>query len=177
MDLIKAAMQDEVIGRDFLTWLVCKAARNDYVLSDGNGGDISVFPKDRITITGGSGELTESVSMSGEHPECEEIKAGLRRGKYVTKLTLIIGQDGHEWRVALDSTRLDLNGLRTPRVSTTAEVAHAEGDADALFLEKLYLIERASGFVRGLFKQFLKLRLSTAWQTEVLRFKSWLAEA
>ena len=64
--------------------------------------------------------------------------------------------------------------LRTPKIETKNE----EGDdPDAVFLEKMYLIERGYAFFDALYAMFVKLRLTPAWNVELKDFETWLNES
>lgn len=173
MDLIKAALQDAVLGQDFLTWLWFRSEKNGWLFRMPDGADFNVYLEQRLSVRGGTGENVEKAVVTGPHAEFTEAKLGLRNGKLVDKALVRFERDGATWNVLLGSDDFSLSGLKTPKIETRLE----EGDdPDAPFLEKMLLVEQCLEFVDELYRQFLEVRLSTNWTDELRAFRSWLAE-
>ncbi|MFP5239121.1 MAG: hypothetical protein ACLGQW_04745 [Acidobacteriota bacterium] len=173
MDLIKAAIQDGVLGQDFLTWLWFRSEKNGWLFRSADGREFNVYLEQRLSVRGGSGENVEKAVVTGPHAEFTEAKLGLRNGKLVDKALLRLERDGATWTVLLGSDDFSLSGLKTPKIETRLE----EGDdPDAPFLEKMMLLEQCLEFVDDLYRQFLEVRLSTGWNDELRTFREWLAE-
>ncbi|MBI4806349.1 MAG: hypothetical protein HY795_14025 [Desulfovibrio sp.] len=173
MDLIKAALQDVVLGQDFLTWLWFRSEKSGWLFKMPGGGEFNVYLEQRMSVRGGSGDNVEKAVVTGPHAEFTEAKLGLRNGKLVDKAVVRFERDGATWMVLLGSDDFTLSGLKTPKIETRLE----EGDdPDAPFLEKILLVEQCMEFVDELYKQFLEVRLSTNWTDELRAFRSWLAE-
>ena len=173
MDLIKAALQDVVLGQDFLTWLWFRSEKNGWLFRMKDGSECNVYLEQRLSVRGGSGENVEKAVVTGPHAEFTEAKLGVRNGKLVDKALVKIERDGATWTVLLASDDFSLSSLKTPKIETRLE----EGDdPDAAFLEKMMLLEQCTGFIDELFRQFLEVRLSTNWTDELRTFREWLAE-
>jgi len=173
MDLIKAALQDVVLGQDFLTWLWFRSEKNGWLFRMKDGSEFNVYLEQRLSVRGGSGENVEKAVVTGPHAEFTEAKLGLRNGKLVDKALVKIERDGATWTVLLASDDYSLSSLKTPKIETRLE----EGDdPDAAFLEKMMLLEQCTGFIDELYRQFLEVRLSTNWTDELRAFREWLAE-
>lgn len=173
MDLIKAALQDVVLGQDFLTWLWFKSEKQGWLFKQADGREFNVYLEQRLSVRGGSGENVEKAVVSGPHAEFTEAKLGLRNGKLVDKAQIRFEREGETWMVQLGSDDFTLSGLRTPKIETRLE----EGDdPDAPFLEKMLLIEICLEFLDTLYKQFLALRLTPEWNDEMRSFRTWLGE-
>jgi len=173
MDLIKAALQDAVLGQDFLTWLWFRSEKNGWLFRMKDGSELNVYLEQRLSVRGGSGENVEKAVVTGPHAEFTEAKLGLRNGKLVDKALVRLERDGATWMVLLASDDFSLSGLKTPKIETRLE----EGDdPDAPFLEKMMLVEQCVEFVDELYRQFLEVRLSTNWTDELRAFREWLQE-
>ncbi len=171
MEIEKAALQDAVLGQDFLTWLWFKSEKNGWLFKLKDGEEINVFLEQKVSVRGGEGENAETATVSGPHSEFNEARQGLRTGKRVDKALLRFERDGNTWFVGIKAQDLSLNALRTPKVETRLE----EGDdPDAPLLEKLFLVEQCSNFIDELYEQFLTLRLSVSWVDELRDFAEWL---
>ncbi|WP_243367064.1 hypothetical protein [Fundidesulfovibrio soli] len=173
MDLIKAAIQDGVLGQDFLTWLWFRSEKNGWLFRSSDGREFNVYLEQRLSVRGGSGDNVEKAVVTGPHAEFTEAKLGLRNGKLVDKALLRLERDGATWTVLLGSDDFSLSGLKTPKIETRLE----EGDdPDAPFLEKMMLLDQCLEFVDDLYRQFLEIRLSTGWNDELRTFREWLSE-
>jgi len=173
MDLIKAALQDVVLGQDFLTWLWFRSEKSGWLFKMPDGSEFNVYLEQRMSVRGGSGDNVEKAVVTGPHAEFTEAKLGLRNGKLVDKAVVRFERDGATWMVLLGSDDFTLSGLKTPKIETRLE----EGDdPDAPFLEKILLVEQCMEFVDELYRQFLEVRLSTNWTDEMRAFRGWLAE-
>jgi hypothetical protein len=173
MDLIKAALQDVVLGQDFLTWLWFRSEKSGWLFKMPDGSEFNVYLEQRMSVRGGSGDNVEKAVVTGPHAEFTEAKLGLRNGKLVDKAVVRFERDGATWMVLLGSDDFTLSGLKTPKIETRLE----EGDdPDAPFLEKILLVEQCMEFVDELYRQFLEVRLSTNWTDELRAFRGWLAE-
>jgi hypothetical protein len=173
MDLIRAALQDAVLGQDFLTWLWSRSERNGWLFKAKDGAEFNLYLEQRMSVRGGSGDSVEKAVVTGPHAEFTEAKLGLRNGKRVDKALVRFERDGQTWTVLVSSDDFGLGSLKTPKIETHLE----EGDdPDAPFLEKMLLIENCLDLLDELYRQFLELRLSPDWNGELRAFKEWLAE-
>ncbi len=171
MDLQLAQEKDVVLGPDFLTWLWYRSEKQNNVFETEKGEEFSLYLGQKIVVQGGEGESLEKAVCSGMLSRLQEAKLGLRSGKKVTQARVLLEQDSNAWSVQIDSTGFTWSGFKTPKV----DVREQEGDdLDGIFLEKLYLVEKAVLFIDAVYAQFLSLRLSSEWPEEVNGFKQWL---
>ena len=76
-----------------------------------------------------------------------------------------------DWQVTLKAEDFSINSLRTPPISKE----DASEDPDAVFLEKMYLLDQALDMLDEMFRHFLKLRLTPAsWQAETKAVSEWM---
>ncbi len=161
---------DLILGKEFLTWLWFRSeSHNTFTGPDGKL--FSVHMEQRVVVQGGDGDMRETASVSGPYSELREARLGLSTGKQVTRALLRLEQDPEQWQLNLKAEDFSFNSLKTPKVDKSGE---GEDDIEAIFLEKIYLIEHALGFIDTLFKEFLKLRLGPKWAEEVSELKTWL---
>ncbi len=162
---------DLILGQEFLTWLWFRSeSQNTFKLPDGKL--FAIHMEQRIVVQGGEGEALETASVSGAYSELREARLGLSTGKKVTRALLRIEQDPEMWQLTLKAADFSLNSLKTPKIEKSGD---GEDDPDALFFEKIYLIEHALDFLDTLYAEFLKLRLSaSSWKEETAALRVWL---
>jgi hypothetical protein len=161
---------DETLGREFLTWLWCRSEIAN-TMKDEKGEEFAFFMEQRVVVQGGEGEMKETASVSGAMSELREARLGLATGKKVTRAMLRLEQEPESWQLVLKADDFCLGSLKTPKIESAAD---KNNDPEALFFEKVYLLEKCVSFLDILFKEFLRLRLSKDWATEVNEVRDWL---
>ena len=164
---------DFILGQDFLTWLWYKSETNGGNFQDKKGYPFAVIMEQRISVQGGAGDSHETATVAGAMSELREARLGLSTGKKVTRALLRFECDGHTWQISLKAENFSLNSLKTPKIEKPEE----DEDPDAAVLERLYLIDSCLEFIDELFAEFTKIRLSTAWNEEILQIRSWMQKA
>ncbi len=161
---------DIILGQEFLTWLWYQSDTAPQTFVDTKGMPFSVFMEQRIVVQGGEGDSLETASVSGSLSPLREARFGLATGKKVTRALLRLEQDELSWQLSLKAEDFSCNSLRTPKIEKDSD----DDDPDALFLEKVYLMERCILLLDSLYGQFLKLRLSAQWEEEVQAVHEWM---
>jgi len=163
---------DMMLGQDFLTWLWHKSDAQPDAFRDTENTPFQLVMGQRIVVQGGEGDALETAAVSGALSPLREARFGLATGKKVTSATLLIEQDGLRWQLSLRAEDFAVSGLKTPRT----ERADADEDPDAVFLERIYLLERCLALLDSVYAAFLRLRLSPQWEDEARRVRAWMAE-
>lgn len=166
---------DLILGREFLTWLWFRSESSNGLFrmtqASGKGGEpFSATMEQRVVVRGGEGDNQETASVSGSLSPLREARLGLQTGKLVVRGLVRLEKDGNAWQVTLKAEDFSIGSLRTPSIAKEEQ----GDDPDALFLEKMYLIESSLDMLDDLFRQFLDVRLSTAWNKEAADVAAWM---
>lgn len=164
---------DIVLGQEFLTWLWYQSDTAPGSFVDGKGMPFSVSMEQRIVVQGGEGDSLETASVSGPCSPLREARLGLATGKKVARALLRLEKDDLAWQLTLKAEDFSCNSLRTPKVEKDAD----DEDADAMLLEKLYLMECCVELLDSLYTRFLALRLSAGWQAQARDMHVWMRRA
>lgn len=162
---------DAVIGEDFLTWLWYRSEVNPE-FRDRNGEPFAVYLEQRISVSGGEGQARETASVTGAYSELNEARLGVASGKKVNRAFIRVEKDEHNFQFTLKAATLSPLGLKTPKPGD-----NEDADSDAVILEKIYLVEVCLSLIDSLFADFIKIRLSPAWNDEQAAVGQWLAKA
>lgn len=158
-----------VLGQEFLTWLWFQSEMAPLGFVDKSGQSFTVSMEQRIVVQGGEGDALETASVSGPLSPLREVRLGLATGKKVTRALVRFERDSLSWQVTLKAEDFALGSLRSPKVE------HEEDDdPDAVFLEKMYLIEQCLELFDATYAQFLNLRLSADWLQQVRAMGEWM---
>ena len=166
---------DGSLGRDFLTWLWFRSDVVSTFFRAGNAQPFQVSMEKRVTVTSFCGTERETTSMATWVPgeSLLEARVGLRRGKKVTSALIHLTKDDFGFDVSVKAADFSLNSLKTPKI----DKPDRDDDPDALFLEKVFLIETAVTLLDSLYRQFLGLRLdSDKWDKTTGEMMKWMGE-
>lgn len=161
---------DVTLGQDFLTWLWYKSEVQQGSFTSRQGQRFEAHMEQRISVQGGEGDSLETATVSGAMSEFKEARLGLSTGKKVTRALLCLEKDSIAWQVSLRAEDFSLNSMKLPKL----EKPEDDEDPDALLLERLYLIEGCLELLDELYATFLELRLSSTWEEETRKVRSWL---
>lgn len=166
---------DGILGQDFLTWLWFRSDVAFTLFRTEDGQPFQVSMEKRVTVTGfvGVDRETASVTASDTDSPLTEARLGLRRGKKVSSALIHITKDDFVFDVSVKAADFSLNSLKTARLGKSDR----DDDPDALFLEKVFLIETAVTLLDSLYRQFLGLRLdSDKWKKTTGEMMKWMGE-
>lgn len=164
---------DEILGQEFLTWLWFRSDVASDTFKTDDGTPFTVTMEQRIVVQGGQGDTKETASVSGVLSPLREARFGLCTGKKVTRALLHLEKEDMAFQVALKAEDFSMGGLKTPKL----DKGDTDDDPDALFLEKIYLMETCVNLLDYLYSAFLQIRLDDEWKEEVGAIQKWLTEA
>lgn len=168
MDLVDRIETTRFLGNEFLLWLWFAGDVTGGRHELESGGEIEVSLESQLKLTDPL-SARESISMRGEDPfGSPEADQALKQGKLPAKVLLRLKQGETEWIASLNGPALALSGIKLPALLDEA--------ADDPLFERLRLLEQLDDLLHELYRQFLSVRLSPSWASELLpAMKSWVA--
>lgn len=153
------------LGREFLTWLLWKtnAAVGQITIDD---EPVTVLLVGRIVLRGMAGEATELSVKGVMAPYSAIVRRALLDGLLVHVARLRFQHGEKTYEATVDAEHLAVRSAKIPKVLS-------EEDDDKL-TERLFLAERLSLIVDGLFRRFMDVRVSDAWAAEVKELRGWM---
>jgi len=161
---------DSILGEEFLTWLWYQSDTAPGSFTDKEGNPFNVYMEQRIVVQGGQGQSKETATVSGSLSPLREARFGLGTGKKVTRALVRLEKDDMAFQFTLKAEDFGVGSLKTPKLDATDK----DDEPDAIFLEKIYLMETCMALLDSLYATFLKLRLSREWESEVKTMGQWL---
>lgn len=172
MSVLDEVRENEWLGRDFLVWLWFQSEAAEGMFQLGDGEDLDLWFEGKITLQSEGDRSVETVVCTGEDARIREARFALREKKKVTRAKMRLRAGDDEWSFDLDSTWLNFHALKTPRV-----VLDKQEDPEALFYEKIFLVEKPVAILDQLFSFYLDARMSPTWETETLpALLKWIRE-
>lgn len=176
------------VGRELLLWLWLESELFDATLSTKEHGSFGLWLEGRLVLDEGRESTVIKGTAPGAHREAKE---SLLRGKMPERAGLHLSFGDHECTLTLRGETLGFAGLVPPRKEKEAPVervdappprkrkAAAAPAPDAVheeFYDRMHFARDVEGLVTALYRDFLRLRLSPAWDAEVVPvLEAWVA--
>lgn len=177
MDLVDLIVEKRFLGQEFLTWLWWKSEERGGSIELPGSGDITVVFEKHMLLESGEGESTEKIVCTGLQAELQEARTGLRMGKKLEQARIVIGHNDYEYSFTLAAALMEFRNVRLPKTETTEnDKSESPEEIEGMILERIYLFEELIKLVNALFKMFLDVRLSEAWQDELEKIRGWVSK-
>ncbi len=160
MDLIDLINSRTFLGSEFLMWLWFKAECFDGLFDVPNHERVEVSFDDQLTLEAYLAETERNMFRGGAPAYSPEAKTALQEGKRVQAAKLRIVKEGREWTFKIKAETLGLTSVKIPSLLSKEE--------EEQFYERMYLIEELEEILDELYKEFLGIRLSQAWNSTML---------
>ncbi len=167
MDLIDLIESRAFLGSEFLMWLWFKAECFDGLFDLPEHGRVEVVFDDQLTLEAYLAETERNMFRGGSPAYSPEAKTALREGKRVQAAKLRVLKEGREWTFKIKAETMGLTSVKIPALLSKEE--------EEQFYERMYLVEELEEILDVLYKEFLGIRLTTAWSGVMLpAIQSWV---
>jgi len=172
MDLVDLITEKRFLGQEFLTWLWFKSEERGGAIALPHG-DIQVVFEQHMLLEYGEGDAHQQVICQGQQSELKEARTGLTTGKKLEQARIRLARDEHEWRLSLTGGLMEYRNVRPPKTMAAGEDSD-EAAREGRILDRIGLLEIMVRTGDELFRLFLNIRLSTAWDAEKDRIRGWI---
>lgn len=178
LDLVKS---NQWLGWDFMLWLLYrtlnetseyKVCRPGQVLE---GEPFVAYVNDRLVLLAMGEQGQQKITVAGPQDKFREAQTALANGKRISEATLYLEKDEHLWKLTLKGEQFFFASCKAPKVTMEKDnTVEEESEKEAVFYERMYVLEQGFQLFDSLFAQFLRLRLGDGWREEMGRIESWL---
>lgn len=167
MDLVDRIETTRFLGGEFALWLWFSRDVLDGVLETPEQGAVELALESALLLVDPLSEK-ERVAIRGQDPlGSREAEHALLLGKLPRKVGLRLRFEQNEWVATLDAASFTLSGVKLPALLSQGEEEH--------FHERMRLLEQLHDLVQGLYRHFLRVRLSPDWERGLLpAMQRWL---
>lgn len=164
MDLVDLIEKRRFIGREFLVFVWFESELFDGQVPVEGFGPCELRLESWITLSCDK----EQARLKGVMPSAEpEAHQALRQGKLPAQARLRVTVGEFEYAFAFNADTLALASVKIPSV--------VKDEADEQFYERMYLVEELESLLAALYAKFVAVRLSTAWEQQVLpAIRAWV---
>ena len=157
MDLVNLIEKRRFVGREFLVFLWFESELFDGQIPVDGFGPCELRLENWITLSCDK----EQARLKGVMPSAEpEAHQALRQGKLPAQARLRVTVGELEYAFAFQGDTLALAAVKIPSM--------VKDEADNHFYERMYLVEELESLVAALYAKFIAIRLSAAWEQQVL---------
>jgi hypothetical protein len=178
LDLIRA---NSWLGQDFLLWLLHQTldASGEHTVCTpgifGSGEPFTAFMNDRLLLQANSEAGVQKVTVAGAQDDFREVLAALRMGKVITEATIHFEKDENAWKLTLKGELFHFGSFKCPAVQIEKDsTVDRAAEDEAVFFERMHLLQCGLQLFDSLFVAFLKERLSGDWQIKLEGIKTWI---
>jgi len=178
LDLIQA---NRWLGEELLLWLLhgsLEGAGRYRVNQPGPadaGETFAAWLDDRLVLAASGEAGVQKVTVTGPQSRFSEVRAALRGGKRIIDATLHLERGEDAWRLTLKGELFQFGSLRCPAVRIERDdSAAAEHEVEAVFFERMHLLETGLQLFDSLYASFLGERLGSGWGMREAEIQRWL---
>ena len=181
-DVLNLIQDNQWLGWDFLLWLTYQTTNqtSEYTVNQagpGQEGETFVaYLNDRLVLLGGGEGSLQRVSVVGSQEQFSEVRAALKSGKQITEATLYFEKEENQWKMTLRSLMFHFASFKSPSVQIEKDnTTHEADEKEAVFYERMSLLEEGLQLFDSLYATFLEIRLGKTWADEEKGIRKWLA--
>ena len=175
LDVAVAYRRYQFIGDEFLTWLWYVIENEPNLLSRIDKELASLEIGNRMVLENRyRKDSGETVTIKGDEANMDEGLLALKKGAMVAEVNLVYRSGDNEWRFNLKGESLNFSSLKTPETGNI----ETKDDMEGAVIEKVYLCEKTINLINGLFRHFIKLRVSNAWTAKTVpAIRKWVVSS
>lgn len=180
-NLLELVRDNLWIGEDFLLWLLYRTLNegSEYIAcrpGPAAHGEIFVgYLNDKLVLQGESHGGSQKISVSGPQDSFLEVRAALQGGKVLREGVLCLEKGEDFWRFNLKGELFTFGSFKGPSVRLEREdVADPQREREAVFYERMHIIEEGLQLFDSLLVVFLRERLGESWGDWQHRADQWL---
>lgn len=179
LDLIRS---NRWLGWDFLLWLMYRTMNgsSEYRVNRPGaaeqGEPFVAYLNDRLVLCSSGESGMQKITVAGPQDRFSEVCTALRGGKAINEATLYFERGENLWKMTLKGETFHFASYKAPKVKEEKDNTVDEAsEREALFFERMYVLETGLQLFDSLFAAFLAVRLGSAWEGEMGRIREWLA--
>lgn len=178
LELIK---ENQWLGTDFLLWLMYQTMNEASEYSVNQPGILLdkepfvAYLDDRVVLLGSGENGAQKITVAGPQDRFNEVRSALLNKKQITEATLHLETGDDHWKMTLKGELFHFASFKSPSVKVEKDNTTDEGmEREAVFFERMVLLEKGSQLFDSVFSTFLKLRLGNEWAEQEEQINKWL---
>ena len=171
------------LGQDFLLWLTHATmfSSSDYSVSQPGpavtGEGFTAYLNDGFRLAAVNEEGVQKVTVSGPQDNFREVCTALQSGKAIQEAIIFFEKGEQLWKLKLKGETFNFASFRSPGVQLEKdEMTDPDMERQALFLERMFLLETGLQLFHSLLATFLQQRLAPGWPQQEQQIRNQLEQ-
>jgi hypothetical protein len=180
-DVLLLIKKNRWLGWEFLQWLMFRSSEgsSEYKVAapgPAEKGELFIaFVHDRFVLMEEHEEGKRRSAISGPQKDFSETRKAIQSGKNITEATIYFERDMFKWKLSLKGDIFAFASFSCPPVKIEKDsTVDAAMERDAVFFERMALLETGVQLFESLFSSFLSDRLFGPWPKITKAFGEWL---
>jgi hypothetical protein len=169
------------LGWDFLLWLMFRTMNeaSEYAVNQ-PGPAVQKEPfvaylNDRLILLGGGDGGVQKITVAGPQDNFREVRTALQNGKQINEAILYLEKQEHLWKMTLKGEMFHFASFKAPSVKVEKDNrTDAVGEREAVFYERMHVLEEGLQLFDSLYAAFLGERLGEGWPLQEKKIAEWL---
>ena len=169
------------LGRDFFLWLMYQTMNDSSKYEVNQPGHFSQgeyfvsYLDDRMVLMNESEEKMQRITVAGPQDNFSEVIAALKKDKNIIEATLYLEKQDNQWKTTLKGDKFHFSSFKSPSVTIEKDnITDRAAEREAVFYERMLLLEQGMQLFDSLYAKFLKERLGQGWTTTEGKISKWL---
>ncbi len=172
------------LGQDFLLWLMHETmhSASEYSINQPgpavSGDGFIAYLNDRLLLAANSDTGVQKVTVTGPQDNFNEVRTALQGGKDIHESVLYLEKQEQLWKMTLKGGTFHFASFKAPAVTLEKDdITDPVMEREAVFFERMYLIDEGLQLFDSLLSTFLSQRLDESWATREKSIRTYLAAA
>ncbi len=170
------------LGRDFLLWLMHETVNTsaEYTVNQPGsalpGDGFLAYLNDRLLLAASSESGVQKVTVTGPQDHFNEVRTALQGGKEILESVLYLEKQEQRWKMTLKGGSFQFASFKSPPVTLEKDdITDPAMEREAVFFERMYLLEGGLQLFDSLLATFLGQRLGAGWDRKQQAIRTYLA--
>ncbi|HEX2768314.1 MAG TPA: exonuclease, partial [Geobacteraceae bacterium] len=179
LDLI---VSNRWLGWDFMLWVMYRTMNGsaEYGVSRpgpaGMGEPFVAYINDRLVLLSAGDNGMQKITVAGPQDRFSEVRTALSQGKVINEATLHFEKGEELFKMTLKGEMFHFAAFKSPKVKEEKDNSvDPTSEREALFYERMSLLEKGLQLFDSLYAIFLSARLGAGWNREQEKIREWLA--
>lgn len=180
---LELIQENKWLGTDFLSWLLYQTLNeaSEYRVNQAGpaiqGEQFVGYINDKVVLCGEGEGGTQMITVNGPQDRFKEVKSALQGTKRITEATIHLEAECGKWCLTLKGEIFHFASFSSPAVKIEKDnTVDEQMEREAVFFERMLLLEKGLQLFDSLFATFLRLRLGN-WPHAEMLINEWIHEA
>jgi len=182
-DVLTQIKENKWLGWDFLQWLMYRTsiASSFYEVNQPGPAEMKepfvAYLHDRFVLVNDREESLRKSTFIGPHNNFSEARQAIKNGKSIIEGLLFFERQDQQWFLNLKAEEFAFGSFKCPKVQIERdELTDPASERQAVFFERMSLLETGLQLFDSLLAAFLKERLFGNWPKLSQSINTWLNE-